>query len=96
MVGILKQRVEQLNDKTKSDMKKYDEYQFLIFSQIFYAILNRVEGEDLKLEYDLSYPVLVDTLNDFIDSDLNDDNFSEYDCMVNYVKENLNTIAEQL
>lgn len=96
MVGILKQRVEQLNDKTKSDMKKYDEYQFLIFSQIFYAILNRVEGEDLKLEYDLSYPILVDTLNDFIDSDLNDDNFSEYDCMVNYVKENLNTIAEQL
>tara|TARA_R110002124_G_scaffold166075_1_gene333408 strand:+ start:687 stop:920 length:234 start_codon:yes stop_codon:yes gene_type:complete len=77
-------------------MKKYDEYQFLIFSQIFYAILNRVEGEDLKLEYDLSYPILVDTLNDFIDSDLNDDNFSEYDCMVNYVKENLNTIAEQL
>ena len=77
-------------------MKKYNEYQFLIFSQIFYAILNRVEGEDLKLEYDLSYPVLVDTLNDFIDSDLNDDNFSEYDCMVNYVKENLNTIAEQL
>ena len=72
-------------------MKKYDEYQFLIFSQIFYAILNRVEGEDLKLEYDLSYPILVDTLND-----LNDDNFSEYDCMVNYVKENLNTIAEQL
>lgn len=77
-------------------MNKYNEYQFLIFSQIFYAILNRVEGEDLKLEYDLSYPVLVDTLNDFIDSDLNDDNFSEYDCMVNYVKENLNTIAEQL
>ena len=77
-------------------MKKYNEYQILIFSQIFYAILNRVEGEDLKLEYDLSYPILVDTLNDFIDSDLNDDNFSEYDCMVNYVKENLNTIAEQL
>jgi hypothetical protein len=77
-------------------MKKYNEYQFLIFSQIFYAILNRVEGEDLKLEYDLSYPILVDTLNDFIDSDLNDDNFSEYDCMATYLKENLNTIAEQL
>ena len=77
-------------------MKKYNEYQFLIFSQIFYAILNRVEGEDLKLEYDLSYPILVDTLNDFIDSDLNDENFSEYDCMATYLKENLNTIAEQL
>jgi hypothetical protein len=77
-------------------MKKYNEYQFLIFSQIFYAILNRVEGEDLKLEYDLSYPILVDTLNDFIDSDLNDDNFSEYDCMATYLKENINTIAEHL
>jgi len=77
-------------------MKKYNEYQFLIFSQIFYAILNRVEGEDLKLEYDLSYPVLVDTLNDFIDSDLNDENFSEYDCMATYLKENINTIADKL
>jgi hypothetical protein len=79
-------------------MKKYDEYQFLIFSQIFYLLLSEVEQRvgDLKLEYDLSYPVLVDTLNDFIDSDLNDENFSEYDCMVNYIKENLNTIAEQL
>jgi len=77
-------------------MKKYDEYQFLIFSQTFYAILNRVEGEDLKLEYDLSYPILVDTLNDFIDSDLNDDNFSEYDCMATYLKENINTIADKL
>ena len=79
-------------------MKTYTEYQFLIFSQIFYLLLNEYEQKigDLKLEYDLSYPILVDTLNDFIDSDLNDDNFSEYDCMVNYVKENLNTIAEQL
>jgi hypothetical protein len=79
-------------------MKKYNEYQFLIFSQIFYLLLSDAEQKvgDLKLEYDLSYPILVDTLNDFIDSDLNDDNFSEYDCMVNYVKENLNTIAEQL
>ena len=77
-------------------MKKYDEYQFLIFSQIFYAILNRVEGEDLKLEYDLSYPILVETLKDYLGSDYNDPECSEYDCMVNYVKENLNTIAEQL
>jgi len=79
-------------------MKKYDEYQFLIFSQIFYLLLSEAEQKvgDLKLEYDLSYPVLVDTLNDFIDSDLNDENFSEYDCMVNYIEENINTIAEQL
>ena len=79
-------------------MKKYDEYQFLIFSQIFYLLLSEAEQKvgDLKLEYDLSYPVLVDTLNDFIDSDLNDENFSEYDCMVNYIEENIKTIAEQL
>lgn len=79
-------------------MKKYNEYQFLIFSQIFYLLLNEYEQKigDLKLEYDLSYPVLVDTLNDFIDSDLNDENFSEYDCMATYLKEKINTIAEQL
>jgi hypothetical protein len=79
-------------------MKKYNEYQFLIFSQIFYLLLNEYEQKigDLKLEYDLSYPVLVDTLNDFIDSDLNDENFSEYDCMATYLKENINTIADKL
>jgi hypothetical protein len=79
-------------------MRTYTEYQFLIFSQIFYLLLNEYEQKigDLKLEYDLSYPILVDTLNDFIDSDLNDDNFSEYDCMATYLKENINTIAEQL
>jgi hypothetical protein len=77
-------------------MRTYTEYQFLIFSQIFYLLLNQVEEVKLNLEYDLSYPILVDTLNDFIDSDLNDDNFSEYDCMATYLKENINTIAEQL
>ena len=79
-------------------MNKYNEYQFLIFSQIFYLLLNEYEQKagDLKLEYDLSYPVLVDTLNDFIDSDLNDENFSEYDCMATYLKENINTIADKL
>jgi len=79
-------------------MKTYTEYQFLIFSQIFYLLLNEYEQKvgDLKLEYDLSYPVLVDTLNDFIDSDLNDENFSEYDCMATYLKENINTIADKL
>jgi hypothetical protein len=79
-------------------MNKYNEYQFLIFSQIFYLLLSEVEQRvgDLKLEYDLSYPVLVDTLNDFIDSDLNDENFSEYDCMATYLKENINTIADKL
>ena len=40
-------------------MKKYDEYQFLIFSQIFYLLLNQVEEVKLNLEYDLSYPVLL-------------------------------------
>ena len=77
-------------------MKKYNEYQFLIFSQIFYAILNRVEGEDLKLEYDLSYPVLVETLKDYLGSDYNDTECSEYDCMATYLKENINTIADKL
>ncbi len=79
-------------------MKTYTEYQFLIFSQIFYLLLNEYEQKigDLKLEYDLSYPVLVETLKDYLGSDYNDPEFSEYDCMATYLKENINTIAEQL
>ena len=79
-------------------MKTYTEYQFLIFSQIFYLLLNEYEQKigDLKLEYDLSYPVLVETLRDYLESDYNDPDFSEYDCMATYLKENINQIAEQL
>ena len=79
-------------------MKTYTEYQFLIFSQIFYLLLNEYEQKigDLKLEYDLSYPVLVETLKDYLGSDYNDPECSEYDCMATYLKENINTIAEQL
>jgi hypothetical protein len=79
-------------------MKPYTEYQFLIFSQIFYLLLSEVEERvgDLKLEYDLSYPVLVETLKDYLGSDYNDPEYSEYDCMATYLKENINTIAEQL
>lgn len=79
-------------------MKTYTEYQFLIFSQIFYSLLDEYEQRigDLKLEYDLSYPVLVETLKDYLGSGYNDPEFSEYDCMATYVKENINTIAEQL
>jgi len=79
-------------------MKTYSEYQFLIFSQIFYLLLNDYEQKigDLRLEYDLSYPVLVETLKDYLVSDYNDTECSEYDCMATYLKENINTIAEQL
>ena len=77
-------------------MKTYTEYQFLIFSQIFYLLLSEVEEVKLKLEYDLSYPVLVARLEDYIGSVYNDPECSEYDCMATYLKENINTIAEQL
>ena len=64
-------------------MKPYTEYQFLIFSQIFYLLLSEVAQRvgDLKLEYDLSYPVLVETLKDYLGSYYNDPEYSEYDCM---------------
>ena len=79
-------------------MKTYTEYQFLIFSQIFYLLLSEAEQRvgDLKLEYDISYPVLVETLKDYLGSDYNDTEYSEYDCMATYLKENINTIADKL
>jgi len=77
-------------------MKIYNEYQFLIFSQIFYLLLNEVEEVKLKLEYDLSYPILVARLEDYIGSVYNDTEYSEYDCMVQYLTENLQFITEEL
>lgn len=47
-------------------MRIYNEYQFLIFSQIFYLLLYHLEEVKLNLEYDLSYPILVARLEDYI------------------------------
>jgi hypothetical protein len=77
-------------------MRIYNEYQFLIFSQIFYLLLNEVEEVKLNLEYDLSYPILVARLEDYICSEYNDPEYSEYDCMVQYLTEHLQFITEEL
>ena len=77
-------------------MKPYTEYQFLIFSQIFYLLLNEVEEVKLKHEYDLSYPILVARLEDYIGSVYNDPEYSEYDCMAQYLTEHLQFITEEL
>jgi len=43
--------------------------------------------------YDITYPILVDELIKFLDSDFNDENQSEYDCMEDYINANSDTIS---
>ena len=72
---------------------KYTEYQFLIFSQLFYIIMNDCV-EDAP--YDLTHPIVSNELTKFLDSDFNDENKSEYDCMEDYINAHSDTISIQI
>jgi len=71
-------------------MENYTEYQFLIFSQLFYLIA--VNDED-DAPYDITYPIVVDELNKFLVSDFNDLDTSEYDAMHTYLLANADSIS---
>jgi hypothetical protein len=43
--------------------------------------------------YDLTHPIVSDELSKFLDSDFNDENQSEYDCMEDYINANADTIS---
>jgi len=75
------------NRKLDQKVKGYDEYQFFIFSQLFMPHIGTTEP------YDLIYPIIVDELKKFLDSDFNVDTKSEYDCMEDYLWANADTIS---
>ena len=69
-------------------MKK--EYQLYLFSQLFHATLKDCI-EDTP--YDLLFPIIVNELEKFEESDYNDENQSEYNCMARYLSANADTIS---
>ena len=66
------------------------EYQLYLFSQLFHATLKDYI-EDVP--YDLLFSIIVNTLEKFEESDYNDENQSEYNCMAKYLSVNADTIS---
>lgn len=66
------------------------EYQLYLFSQLFHETLKDCL-EDTP--YDLLFSIIVNELEKFEESKFNDENQSEYDCMLNYLNENEDTIG---
>lgn len=65
-------------------------YQLYLFSQLFHETLKDCI-EDTP--YDLLFPIIVNELKKFEESDYNDENQSECDCMVGYLNANADTIS---
>jgi hypothetical protein len=66
------------------------EYQLYLFSQLFHLELQDcIEDEP----YDLLFPIIVNELEKFEESDYNDETQSEYDCMAKYLSANADIIS---
>ena len=64
-------------------------YEDFLFSQLFMNYIENNETEYQELEYDLIFPEVLKHQKLFLKSNFNVDVRSEYDCIVNYLEENL-------
>lgn len=71
-------------------MKKYTDYQLLLFSQLFFNCY-----DILDQTYDDLFPFIIISLERFLESPYNVDTKSEYDCMVEFI-DNYDFCAENL
>ena len=56
---------------------------------LFYTLLQEIKNNNhplTNLEYDLSFDLIPKYYNDFFVSNYNDDNVSEYDAIISYLK----------
>jgi hypothetical protein len=56
---------------------------------LFYTLLQDIKNDNhplTSLEYDLCFSLIHKYYNDFLKSNYNDDNLSEYDAIINYIK----------
>lgn len=66
------------------------EYQLYLFSQLFHATLKDCIE---YTPYDLLFPIIVNELEKFEESDYNDENQSEYSCIMDYLSANADTLS---
>ena len=71
-------------------------YQLYLFSQLFHNTLDESLEELDDNAYDLIFPIIENELSKFLNSEYNVDTKSEYDCMVDYLSDNADTINIQL
>ena len=64
-------------------------YEDFLFSQLFMSYVENNETRYKQLEYDLIYPEVITHQELFLRSKHNIDSVSEYDCILNYLGENL-------
>ena len=64
-------------------------YENFLFSQLFMSHVENNETRYQELEYDDMYPEVIAHQEYFLKSKHNIDTKSEYDCIINYLEENL-------
>ena len=64
-------------------------YENFLFSQLFMSHIENNETRYQELEYDDIYPEVIAHRNFFLKSKHNIDSESEYDCIINYLEDNL-------
>ena len=64
-------------------------YENFLFSQLFMSYVENNETRYQELEYDNMYPEVISHREFFLKSKHNIDTESEYDCILNYLEENL-------
>ena len=64
-------------------MKNSNEYFKFLFAQLFVSHVETLENQDL--EYDILFPEVVKHSELFLKSEYNTDSQSEYDCINNYL-----------
>ena len=67
---------------------KYPEF---LFAQLFMSHVENNETEYQDLEYDLMFPEVLKHRILFLESEFNVPSKSEYDCIVDYLKSNIQT-----
>ena len=72
--------------KTKKMKATFISYSDFLFSQLFMNYLENNETEYQDLEYDLIFPEVLKHQNLFLNSVFNTDEKGEYDCIIEYLK----------
>jgi len=60
-------------------------YSQFLFSQLFMNYVEQEETEYVELEYDLIFPIMLEHRKLFLSSEYNTDEQGEYECILNYL-----------
>jgi len=60
-------------------------YSQFLFSQLFMNHVEHNEIDGIPLEYDLIFPIMLEHRKVFLSSEYNTDEQGEYECIVNYL-----------